>query len=87
MAKKKPGRKPVLRTKIERYIAKHPSAPAATVAKACGCTMGYVYAIRKNAEPVPVKPIQKKEPLAPEPSFLQRLKEFALLVIKGKEVA
>ena len=87
MANKKPGRKPVMRTKIERYMAKHPDAPASVVAKACGCTLGYVYMVRKDAKPAPVKPVLKEEPMVPEPSFLQRLKEFALLVIKGKEVA
>jgi len=82
MATKKPGRKPVMRTKIERYMAKHPNAKAAEVAKACGCKPGYVYTVRSQLNKPKPKPAV--EPPAAEPSFLQRLKMFFLMVIKGK---
>jgi len=84
MATKKPGRKPVLRTKIERYIAKHPDAKPAEVAKACNCKVGYVYTVRNKLRKEDALPVV--EPPAPEPNFLQRLKMFVLMVIKGKEI-
>ena len=87
MATKKPGPKPVLRTKILKYLEKHPNAKAAEVAAKCGCKVGYVYTVRSKAkaEPKPVKPMLKPvEPAVPEPSFFSRLKEFFLLVWRGK---
>jgi len=85
MTTKKPGRKPVLRTKIERYMAKHPDAKPAEVAKACNCKVGYVYTVRNKLrkEDALPKPKPVVEPPAPEPSFLQRLKMFVLMVFRG----
>ena len=55
---KSPGRAPVLRQKVEAYMAKHPNAKAAEIAKAVGCKPGYVYTLRaatkKKAAPAPV---------------------------------
>lgn len=86
MATKKPGRKPVMRTKIERYMAKHPDAKPAEVAKVCGCKVSYVYTVRSQLSKADALPTPKPavEPPAAEPSFLQRLKMFVLMVIKGK---
>lgn len=87
MATKKPGPKPVMRSKILKYLEKHPDAKAAEVAAKCGCKVSYVYTVRSKAkaEPKPVKPMLKPvEPEAPEPSFLQRVKDFFLLVWRGK---
>jgi hypothetical protein len=40
------GRMPVMRQKIEAYVAEHPNAKALEVAKACGCTMNYAHTVR-----------------------------------------
>jgi hypothetical protein len=48
------GRAPVMRNKVQAYMAKHPDAKPAEVAKACGCNPNYVYALRnaiKNSVP------------------------------------
>tara|TARA_R100001198_G_scaffold52570_1_gene29464 strand:- start:16 stop:444 length:429 start_codon:yes stop_codon:yes gene_type:complete len=51
------GPKPVLRRKVEAYMAKHPNAKPAEIAKACDCRLGYIYTLRsatkKKAIPVP----------------------------------
>ena len=49
MKTKKLGRKPVVREKVEAYIAKHPNAKPAEIAKACGCNANYVYSMRNRA--------------------------------------
>jgi len=86
MATKKPGPKPVMRTKILKYLEKHPDAKAAVVAAKCGCKVGYVYTVRSQLSKADALPTPKPavEPPAAEPSFLQHLKMFVLMVIKGK---
>jgi len=76
-----------MRTKILKYLEKHPDAKAAVVAAKCGCKVSYVYTVRSNAktEAKPVKPMRKPvKPAVPEPSFFERAKEFFLLVWRGK---
>ena len=50
--------KTAMRQKIEAYVAEHPNAKAAEVAKAVGCKPSYVYVVRaaskKKPAPVPV---------------------------------
>jgi hypothetical protein len=62
------GRKPVVREKVEAYIAKHPNAKPAEIAKACGCNANYVYSMRnrarkatKNLKPVLSGPVELKK--------------------------
>ena len=50
MKTKNRGRVPVMRQKIEAYVAEHPNAKAAEIAKACGCKPGYVYTLRSAAK-------------------------------------
>lgn len=50
MKTKTRGRKPVVREKVEAYMAKHPNAKAAEIAKACGCNANYVYSMRNRAK-------------------------------------
>lgn len=60
---KSPGRAPVMRRKIEAYMAKHPNAKPAEIAKAVGCKPGYIYTLRaaaKKAIPVPT-PVAEPE--------------------------
>jgi len=76
-----------MRTKILKYLEKHPDAKAAVVAAKCGCKVSYVYTVQSNAktEAKPVKPMRKPvKPAVPEPSFFERAKEFFLLVWRGK---
>lgn len=50
--RKSPGRNPVVRQKVEAYMAKHPNAKAAEIAKAVGCNANYVYSLRNRAKKV-----------------------------------
>ena len=55
--------KTAMRQKIEAYVAEHPNAKAAEVAKAVGCKPSYVYVVRaaaKKAIPVPT-PVAEPE--------------------------
>jgi len=58
------GRAPVLRQKVEAYMAKHPNAKPAEIAKAVGCNANYVYTLRsatkKKSIPVPA-PVAEPE--------------------------
>jgi hypothetical protein len=49
------GRAPVVRNKVEAYMAKHPKAKPAEVAKACGCNPNYIYALRSAQKKAAVK--------------------------------
>ena len=49
MKTKTRGRKPVVREKVEAYMAKHPNAKPAEIAEACGCNANYVYSMRNRA--------------------------------------
>ena len=49
------GRTPVMRNKVEAYMAKHPNAKPAEIAKACGCNPNYIYALRSSQKKVAVK--------------------------------
>jgi len=49
------GRAPVMRNKVEAYMAKHPNAKPAEIAKACGCNPNYIYALRSSQKKVAVK--------------------------------
>lgn len=54
---KAPGRAPVVRQKVEAYMAKHPNAKAAEIAKAVGCNANYIYSLRNRAKKaIPVLP-------------------------------
>lgn len=73
---KTPGPKPVLRRKVLAYMAKHPNAKPAEIAKACACRVGYVYTLRsaaknaakKKSAPLTAKSSVRTIPLAgPEP--------------------
>ena len=46
------GRKPVVREKVEAYMAKHPNAKPAEIAEACGCNANYVYSMRNRDKKV-----------------------------------
>ena len=68
MKTKTRGRKPVVREKVEAYMAKHPNAKAAEIAEACGCNANYVYSMRnrdkkatKNLKPVLSGPVEIKK--------------------------
>jgi len=68
MKTKTRGRKPVVREKVEAYMAKHPNAKPAEIAKACGCNANYVYSMRnrdkkatKNLKPVLSGPVEIKK--------------------------
>ena len=39
-----------IKDRVEAYMAKHPEAKVAEVAKACGCKPGYVYTLRSAAK-------------------------------------
>lgn len=39
-----------IKDRVEAYMAKHPEAKVAEVAKACGCKPAYVYVIKANAK-------------------------------------
>lgn len=55
--------KTAMRQKIEAYMAKHPNAKPAEIAKAVGCKPSYVYVVRaaaKKAIPVPT-PVAEPE--------------------------
>lgn len=56
--------KTAMRNKIEAYMAKHPNAKPAEIAKAVGCTSSYAYVVRaaaKKAVAVPT-PVAEPEP-------------------------
>jgi len=65
--RKSPGRNPVVRQKVEAYMAKHPNAKPAEIAKAVGCKPGYVYtlraAIKKKSAPVAEPELKKANEL------------------------
>jgi len=69
MKTKTRGRMPVVRNKVEAYMAKHPNAKPAEIAKACGCNANYVYSMRsaqkkaavKDMKPVLSGPIEIKK--------------------------
>jgi len=68
MKTKTRGRMPVVRNKVEAYMAKHPNAKPAEIAKACGCNANYVYSMRnrdkkatKNLKPVLSGPVEIKK--------------------------
>jgi len=68
MKNKTRGRKPVVREKVETYMAKHPNAKPAEIAEACGCNANYVYSMRnrarkaaKDTKPVFSGPVELKK--------------------------
>lgn len=68
MKTKTRGRKPVVREKVEAYMAKHPNAKPAEIAEACGCNANYVYSMRnrdrkatKNLKSVLSGPVEIKK--------------------------
>ena len=49
-----------IKDRVEAYMAKHPEAKVAEVAKACGCKPAYVYVIKANAKKAKAtKPVLK----------------------------
>lgn len=66
------GRKPVVREKVEAYIAKHPNAKPAEIAKACGCNANYVYSMRNRAR----KAIKNLKPVLSGPVELKKANEL-----------
>ena len=73
---KSPGRAPVMRQKIEAYIAKHPNAKAAEIAKAVGCKPGYIYTLRAATK--------KKAVAVPTPVAEPELKKANELQVGGE---
>ena len=83
MATKKPGRKPMKRLKVENYLAKHPGVTATEAAKKCGCSVGYVYAV-KNGKSGPGLAPPQVPVIEWEPSLFARVKQFLVLLWRGK---
>lgn len=65
------GRAPVVRQKVEAYMAEHPNAKAAEVAKAVGCNANYVYSLRNRAKKVIPVPAPVAEPELKKANELQ----------------
>ena len=72
--RKSPGRAPVMRQKVEAYMAKHPNAKPAEIAKAVGCKPGYVYVVRSAS----------KKKFAPAPVAEPELKKANELQVGGE---
>ena len=68
---KAPGRAPVVRQKVEAYMAKHPNAKAAEIAKAVGCNANYIYSLRNRAKKVIPAPSSVAEPELKKANELQ----------------
>ena len=64
------GRNPVVRQKVEAYMAKHPNAKPAEIAKAVGCRPAYVYTLRSAAKNKPA-PTPVAEPELKKANELQ----------------
>ena len=55
MKTKTRGRAPVMRNKVQAYMAKHPDATAAEIAEVVGCNQNYVYTLKAQAKKAAVK--------------------------------
>lgn len=63
--------KTAMRNKIEAYMAKHPNAKPAEIAKAVGCKPSYVYVVRAAAKKAVAVPTPVAEPELKKANELQ----------------